>query len=123
MVPLDVTESHHLEEHHIEHVKRIPHKWISWVGSLLEKLRAATLSYGDPHPTLHDAIAVSYVVSPHLFKSQEVHLRVTTDGERYGQTETVPGQEPNLLLLTEVDGAAFWKQFFRSLQQSAHYTT
>lgn len=43
--------------------------WFSqWVGSLIEKLRLATLAYGDPHPTLHDAIAVTYVVNPELFE-------------------------------------------------------
>lgn len=48
----------------------MPGYFSQWVGSLIERLRITTLAYSHPHPTLHDAIAVAYVLNPEMFEGQ-----------------------------------------------------
>ncbi|MFC4354235.1 nucleoside hydrolase [Chryseomicrobium palamuruense] len=71
---------------------------------------------------LHDLCAVSYVVTPELFKGDEYHVEIEIEGRLTRGTTVVDymertGLPKNVKVLHTVDREAFRKQFFQAIEK------
>ena len=74
---------------------------------------------GYPGAAIHDACAIAYLIRPEIFSGEKLHVEVETAGElTRGMTvaDRRPGSKasPNVLVLTDVDRAAFIELLFEA---------
>ncbi len=68
--------------------------------------------HGPGGAPLHDPCVIAYLLEPNLFSGKRCHVEILTDGPSVGATlidwKGASGQEPNALVLDEVDADGFF---------------
>ena len=109
VAPLDVTASLQLETKPRDSI-------FAQHTPLSEALSGLYSAWGQPTPTLHDAMAVALVTKPDLCKTSQLHLDIGQDGF----TRVVTEGPANATVATETDPAAFIRYFVSLFQPQGH---
>ena len=96
MAPLDVTASLQLEA-------KARTQIFSQQTPLTDSLSALYSLWGQPTPTLHDAMAVALLTKPDLCKTERLHIEV----QQNGMTRVISEAPANATVATQTDATAF----------------
>ncbi|GMQ93005.1 MAG: nucleoside hydrolase [Acidimicrobiia bacterium] len=109
--PLDVTHKALMLPRHVEALERFGTPISSAaVGMLRFYERYDVDKFDMPGAPLHDPCAVAYLVDPTLFSGHAAHVAVDHVNETsMGNTYEVDGQEPNAMVMTDVDADRFFQ--------------
>ena len=105
VAPLDVTASLQLEAEPRNQI-------FAQHTELTEALSALYLLWGQPTPTLHDAMAVALLTKPGLCSTERVHI----DIQQNGMTRTATSAPANATVALQTDPAAFIRYYVSMFQ-------
>ncbi len=104
MAPLDVTASLQLETGLRDAI-------FAQHTTLTDALQALYLLWGQPTPTLHDAMAVALLTNPNLCTTEQLHIQVDQDGMTRAVTKPA-----NAAVAVRTDPAAFLRYYVALFQ-------
>lgn len=121
MSGLDVTEKAAITVEEINALRekgRVSHL----VYELLSFYHESGKQFGFKDSPIHDLCAVEYLLAPEIFSGYSCYVDVATDegstrGQTFADRRTLPQNEPNALVLTEVDREQFVKILIEGLER------
>ena len=122
MVPLEVTHTALVTPSVLSSISTLNTRFSTLICDLLLFFRKSYQEvFAFDNPPLHDPCAVMYLIAPHLFTTQYMHVQIETHSalsagqtvcDVYGMTK----QAPNVTVCTRMNVPAFWDIFLQCLK-------
>lgn len=111
ILPLDVTHRALMLPRHVAALEEYGTEVANAaVGMLRFYERYDVDKYEIPGAPLHDPCVIAYLVDPSLFSGRRTHVAVDhTEEATIGNTYEVDGEEPNAVVMTDVDAERFFE--------------
>jgi purine nucleosidase len=115
MMPLDVTHKALTSAARLQGLRDLGTPQGDAVAGLLDFYDRYDMDkYGTDGGPLHDPCVVAYLLEPEMFGGKRCHVAIATDdGPAIGMTLVdwwgVTGEEPNAMVMNEIDDAAFYE--------------
>lgn len=113
LLPLDVTHKALASAERVEPFAQLDTPAGTSVAGMLTYFdRYDMEKYGSTGAPLHDPTVIAYLLQPDLFAGKRCHVEIVREGPAQGMTMVdwwgVTGNEPNALVIHEVDADAFF---------------
>lgn len=113
LMPLDVTHKALASEARVAPFRELGTKAGTCVAGMLTYFdRYDMAKYGATGAPLHDPTVIAFLLEPDLFSGRRCHVEIVTEGPAEGMTMvdwwSVTGNEPNALVMNEVDADGFF---------------
>ena len=121
MAGLDVTETAMLFPEDFDRIRAVGGKVATVYADLLEFFYRFHRSLGYPGATIHDGVAVAWLLAPELFTGEDLYVSIETGGT-YSRGATIgdpygmSGKAPNATVLLDVDQPKFAELFVEAVK-------